>query len=142
MRDFLFFESATYGKIVLKISLRIGKNSCVIAVDKSARKKVQSKKFYYEVVFLWIRIIFFLLDQNFFLKVYFRCVTKMLVGVFVNILKKLHTGDVRQLKLKIFLHVIIIQLCINCSLKKFKKGVKKNNIFISTIILRMKRIKK
>jgi hypothetical protein len=79
MRDFLFFESATYGKIVLKISLRIGKNSCVIAVDKSARKKVQSKKFYYEVVFLWIRIIFFLLDQNFFLKVYFRCVTKMLV---------------------------------------------------------------
>ena len=32
-------------------------------------------------------------------------------GVFVNILKKLHTGDVRQLKLKIFLHVIIIQLC-------------------------------
>jgi hypothetical protein len=45
----------------------------------------------------------------------------MLVGVFVNILKKLHTGDVRQLKLKIFLHVIIIQLCITAASKNSRK---------------------
>jgi hypothetical protein len=44
-------------------------------------------------------------------------------GVFVNILKKLHTGDVRQLKLKIkiFLHVIIIQLCITAASKNSRK---------------------